>query len=366
MVATVLVAGASGLVGTAAVERFAAEGWEVVALSRRAPELTVPGTVRHIPVDLRDAAATDHAIRSVGPLSHVVYAAVYETAGVVAGWRDVDQMQVNRDMLRNVLDPLTSLGTLAHVNLLQGTKAYGAHLHRIPIPAREGAPRDPHANFYWLQEDLVRQRAAEEGWAFTVLRPQLIVGPACGVALSMPPVLGVYAALCRAEGRPFAFPGGFPGVGEAVDARIVAGALHWAATTPAAAGETYNLTNGDVFDWRQLWPVLADTLGVSVGPDAPLRLGEYLPSRAATWDAIVARCGLRPQSLSQVVGESHHFADACLAVGLERALPPMFVSTIKIRQAGFSEFADTERSFCDALRTLIHRRVLPGPHDPVV
>lgn len=379
--ATVVVAGASGLVGTAAVERFAAEGWDVVALSRRAPELAAggpargatagpaPGSVRHVPVDLRDRAGVDEALGSVvgpaGPVSHLVYAAVYETPGVVAGWRDPDQMQVNRDMLRHVLDALSARGGLRHVNLLQGTKAYGAHLHRIPIPARERLPRDPHANFYWLQEDLVRERAAAEGWAFTVLRPQLIVGPAHGVALSMPPILGVYAALCRAEGKPFAFPGGSPGVNEAVDARIVAGALHWAATTPAAAGETYNITNGDVFDWRQLWPALADTLGVATGPDTPLSLGDHLPSRAGLWEQIVARCGLRPLSLAEVVGESHHFADACLAFGSARPLPPMFVSTVKIRQAGFTEFADTEDSFCDALRTLIERRILPGPHDPV-
>ena len=109
--ATVMVAGASGLVGTAAVERFAAEGWDVVALSRRAPELAgaIPtaGSVRHLPVDLRDRDAVDaavgQAVAAAGPVSHLVYAAVYETPGVVAGWRDPDQMQVNRDMLRHVL-----------------------------------------------------------------------------------------------------------------------------------------------------------------------------------------------------------------------------------------------------------------------
>jgi len=363
--ATVVVAGASGLVGTAAVERFAAEGWDVVALSRRAPELEAGGSVRHVPVDLRDAATTAAAIRSIGPVSHLVYCAVYETPGVVAGWRDTEQMEINRDMLRHVLDPLAAVGGLRHVGLLQGTKAYGAHLHRIPIPARERAPRDPHANFYWLQEDLVRERSAAEGWAFTVLRPQLIVGPAYGVALSMPPVLGVYAAVCRAEGRPFAFPGGSPALTEAVDARIVAGALHWAATSAHAAGETYNVTNGDVFDWRALWPALADTLGVATGPDEPLDLADHLPARAELWDRIVARCGLRPLPLADVLGHSHHFADAYLARGIDRPLPPVLVSTIKIRQAGFAEFADTEDSFREALETLIRRRIIPGPADPV-
>ena len=38
--------------------------------------------------------------------------------------------------------PLHAVAPLRHVTLLQGTKAYGAHLHPIPIPARERAPRD--------------------------------------------------------------------------------------------------------------------------------------------------------------------------------------------------------------------------------
>ena len=39
MTGTVLIAGASGLVGTAAAIEFADAGWNVIALSRRVPEL---------------------------------------------------------------------------------------------------------------------------------------------------------------------------------------------------------------------------------------------------------------------------------------------------------------------------------------
>ncbi|MCU1504775.1 MAG: short-chain dehydrogenase, partial [Ilumatobacteraceae bacterium] len=39
MAGTVLVVGASGLVGSAAVERFLVDGWDVIATSRRAPEV---------------------------------------------------------------------------------------------------------------------------------------------------------------------------------------------------------------------------------------------------------------------------------------------------------------------------------------
>ncbi len=60
-----------------------------------------------------------------------------------------------------------------------------------------------------------------------------------------------------------------------------------------------------------------------------------------------------------LVGESHHYADICFGYGATIAPPPAFVSTVKIKQAGFCEVYDTELSFRYWLRTLIERKVLP-------
>jgi NAD(P)-dependent dehydrogenase (short-subunit alcohol dehydrogenase family) len=51
---TVLVVGASGLVGTAAVEAFLEAGDNVIALSRREPEIDSPRAYTHVSVDLTD------------------------------------------------------------------------------------------------------------------------------------------------------------------------------------------------------------------------------------------------------------------------------------------------------------------------
>ncbi len=360
MTDTVLIAGASGLVGTAAVERFLTDGWDVIAVSRRAPEVDSRQPYRHLPVDLRDAEATGAAVAGLREVTHVVYAAVFEKPGLVAGWSEHDQMETNARMLAQLMDPLGAAAKgLRHASLLQGTKAYGAHLHPIPVPARERYPRDDHENFYWLQEDYIRARAAEQGWSFTIWRPQLIVGPNCGVVMNLPPVIGAYAAICRAEARPFGFPGGAPWVWEAVDTRLLADAMAWAAAAAAARDETFNLTNGEVFEWRNLWPAMARTLGVEVGPDQPLRLSKFLPSRASLWESIVATHRLRPLSMSQLLGESHHYADLCFAYGAEQPPPPTFLSTVKIKQAGFTGTWDTEESFCHWLQVLMDRKVLP-------
>jgi len=356
---TVLIAGASGLVGTAAMESFAADGYDVIALSRRRPELATPVAFRQLALDLRDERACRHAIAEAGEVTHVVYAAVHETPGLVAGWRDPSQMETNLAMLRNVIEPLRQRDGLRHVSVLQGTKAYGAHVHPMRIPGRERHPRDDHQNFYWLQEDYIREASAGAGWTFTIWRPQLIVGPNHGVVMNLPPIIGAYAAIRRHEGRPFSFPGGPSRPWEAVDTRLVADAMVWGASAPNAAGETFNLTNGEVFEWRDLWPALADELGAELGPDEPASLAAYLPARADVWDEIVAEHGLRPIPMAQLLGESHHYADICFGYGATVAPPPTFVSTVKVKQAGFGQVYDTEESFRHWLRTLIERKVLP-------
>jgi len=356
---TVLVAGASGLVGTAAARAFAATGWSVIAVSRRRPELLAGLRVQHLPLDLSDADACRAAASGLSATTHVVYAAVHELPGLMPGWSDPLQIETNGRMLENLLVPLAEAAALDHVTLLQGTKAYGAAVRPMRIPARESQPRVDHPNFYWLQEDFLRAHANRQGYGWTVLRPQLIVGPNHGVVMNLPPVIGAYAALRRAEGQPFSYPGGADWVWEAADADLVGRACRWAATAEAARGEIFNVTNGEVFCFRDLWPALAEVLGVDTGTDEPVRMATYLTERAGHWRDLVRRHGLQNIELPALLGESHHYADLCFNYGSDLPPPPTFVSTVKIRQAGFTEACNTEQSFCRWLDDLQQRRVLP-------
>jgi nucleoside-diphosphate-sugar epimerase len=311
-------------------------------------------------VDLRNEAASREALGALSGVTHVVYAAVYEKPDLVAGWHDRDQMETNETMLRNTVEPLAAAGSLRHVSILQGTKAYGVHLHPIPIPARERDPRDDHENYMFLQEDYLRAAADRHGFAYTIWRPQVTVGPNVGVELNIIPAIGAYAAIAREEGLPFAFPGGPSFVWEAVDVRLLADALAWATTAPQAANETFNITNGDVFEWRNLWPQMAEVLGVEPGPDDPKSMAEYFAGKDELWERITEKRGLRPIPLADILGESHHYADFCFAYGAEDPPPPAFSSRIKLMQAGFAGCYDTQETFNFWLRDLIHRRVIPG------
>lgn len=357
----VLIAGASGVVGSAVLEAFLDDGWDVVALSRRAPETRNARPFEHLSVDLRDEAAARAALGARRGITHVAFAALHELPGLISGWSDPTLMETNFSMLRHCIEPLIEQSqALRHVTIMQGTKAYGVHLHPMDIPARESAPRDPHANFYWLQEDYLKDRAPRAGFSYTIMRPPMVVGGAIGAAMNVAPVLGAYSAICREEGRPLGFPGGAPYVWEALDSRVLAKAFVWAARSPQARNEIFNLSNGDVFDWRSVWPAIADALGVEVGEDTPLSLAEFLPTRSETWDLIVAKYGLRKIALKELLGESHFIADFCLLAGVKETPPPALMSTIKIRKAGFHEVCDTQEMFRYWLKDLIDRKILPA------
>jgi len=355
---TALIVGASGLVGTAAANAFLNAGWKVIAASRRYPEL-LHGEFTHIPLDLNDAQACQDFANSFSDITHIVYTAVYELPGLIAGWSDPKQIDTNGQMIRNLFDPLLEVNPIAHVTLLQGTKAYGGTVQPMRVPARESQPRVDHPNFYWLQQDYLSEKSAEAHFELTILRPQLIVGPNHGVVMNLPPVIGAYAALRREQGEPFSFPGGANWVWEAVDVRLVGDACLWAAQNAVAHGETYNLTNGEVFMWRDMWPALADTLGVEIGDDEPIDLAAYMEAHSDSWRSIVTKYGLRDLELAALLGESHHYANLCFGYGAQSPPSPTFVSTVKIKQAGFTETYDTQASFCDWLGDLKQRKIIP-------
>jgi nucleoside-diphosphate-sugar epimerase len=357
----VLVTGASGLLGVAAIEKFLAAGWEVIGVSRRKPVLPSGRDIEFLSVDLRDKEASRAAFGRLTDVTHIAYTAIHEKPELVAGWSSKDQIETNNAMLHNVVEPIVRAASrFQHISILQGTKVYGVHLHPIPIPARERDARKDHENFFFDHEAYVREMGAQYGFSYTALRPQLVTGPTPG-ALNVLPAIGVYAAMRREKGEPFSFPGGPSFVWEAADADLVADVMVWAAQSPQAANEAFNITNGDVFEWRSLWPALAQTLGVETAADMPTSVAAYIEKNADVWNQIVAKYDLRSKNLREFVGQGDQHLDFAFAYGAP-AGPRAFVSTIKLRQAGFTKTIDTEDSFRKALQSLIDRKLLPAAY----
>jgi nucleoside-diphosphate-sugar epimerase len=354
---TILIAGALGVVGRAALAHFETSGsCRVIGLSRRAPDF--PTGAEWVNVDLTNEAEAVSSLSGLTGVTHVVYAALYEEAKLVDGWTGERQIRTNLAMFRNLVEPIaaTSPG-LRHITLLQGTKAYGIHHGSFRIPARESDPRFIASNFYYDQEDWLRERAASELWSFTVLRPQLVCGFAVGNPMNAVTAIGVYAAICRELGQPLRFPGGEPCFQEAVDADLLARAIDWAGREPRCAGEIYNITNGDVFSWPNLWPRFAALLGVEPGTAHPHALAAVMSDKAPVWDRTVRRHGLRPYPYQDLVA-SWEFLDFTLRQGEHRPRHSI-MSTIKARQHGFHDCVDTEEMFARLFRRLQAERILP-------
>ena len=262
----VVVAGATGLVGNAALRHFGgAGGCDVVALSRRKPRELYGA--RHVSIDLTDPAQCTQAATALQDTTHLVYAALYEAPNLVDGWRDPNQIRTNDLMLRNLMAALEPVApALRHVALLQGTKAYGVHVRPLTVPAREGrSEMYEQPNFYWAQENFLRELQQGKAWHWSILRPVLIVGEAIGGAMDLIPPLGVYAAMLREQGRPLDYPGGAARVSQAVDVDLLARAIAWSGEAAAARNEAFNVTNGDVFTWENVWPAIADALEMKPG-----------------------------------------------------------------------------------------------------
>ena len=101
----IVVAGATGLVGNAALRHFGSSGTcEVVALSRRKPRELYGA--RHVALDLTSEADCRRAASEFRDATHLVYAALYEAPQLVDGWRDPEQISTNDRMLRNLMGAL--------------------------------------------------------------------------------------------------------------------------------------------------------------------------------------------------------------------------------------------------------------------
>jgi nucleoside-diphosphate-sugar epimerase len=344
----VLVAGSHGLIGRHVCEQLlAGDRWEVLGASRRAAGIA--GTT-HLALDLEDADASRQSLAELGEVTHLVFAAYAPDADPSR------ESERNRVLLANALAGLAAAGApLRHVTLYQGAKAYGAHLGPFPTPALEDDPRVLGPLFYYAQEDLLRAEAERQGFAFTIFRPDFILGIAEDNAINILLSAAVYGAYCRVEGVPFRFPGS-PGAYEALlqmtDAGLLARATEWAMDAASAANQVFNVTNGDHIRWSRQWPLLAAALELEPGGVGEISLRRHVAGRPDVWQEIVAADGLRPSAVERMV--SWDATDFMFSITWD-----VHSSTVKLRQAGFGESLDTAQRIGELVAQMRAERVVP-------
>ncbi|MFK4135017.1 SDR family oxidoreductase [Pseudomonas luteola] len=341
-----LVVGASGIIGNAVVETLAENPeWRVRAVRR-----TFVPNVETIDLDLTDANATAQALSQAGDTTHVFYAALRPDSSLAK------EADINGAMLRNVLDGLKSAGAkLQRVVHYQGAKVYGVHLGPTAAPFYEDDPRHLSPNFYYTQEDLLRERAAQGEFEWSILRPDVVVGDIAGNPMNIALVIGAFAALSKQAGVPLRFPGSMKAYREVLaqltDARWLARASVWAALDPAARNEAFNLV-GEPFRWERLWHKIGEALDMDVADPQPFSLATQMPSKADDWQKLAEQHQLESVPYEKLVGWK--FGDFVFNTEFD-----MISDMGKIRRAGFTEAVSTEDCLIGAIKRLQEKKYIP-------
>ena len=350
---SVLVVGASGIVGGAVSRVFSEAGWKVHGLARN--PLRIEGVVP-VRADLSDGDATHEALAGLSP-----------DAVVLATWSrretEAEMIEVNGAMVRNLLDAVRPAGTVRHVALSTGLKHYLGPFEAYgkgdmpKTPFREDQGRLNVANFYYAQEDEVFAAAERDGFAWSVHRPHTIIGKAVGNAMNMGTTLAVYATLCRETGRPFRFPGSvtqWESLTDMTAADLLGRHVLWATTTPAAANEAFNVVNGDVFRWSWMWERIAGWFGLEAkafdGIERPLET--QMTDDGPIWRRIAEREGLAEPDLARLASPWH--TDADLGRPIE-----VVTDMSKSRRFGFLDYEATDGAFYALFARLRSCRLIP-------
>ncbi|KAF8665938.1 hypothetical protein HU200_054023 [Digitaria exilis] len=381
-----LVVGATGIVGSSLVSILPLPDtpggpWKVYALSRRPlPPWASSSSdhhVTHLQVDLTDSTAVAAALAPLTDITHVFYVAL-STSHVIESLN----RRSNPAMLRNVLSVVVpNCPALAHVSLQTGIKHYtgpplaltarlisgilrgiiiiisssssssssSAASGRLRPPYTEDMPRLGWRNFYYDQEDVLLDAISQpqrggDVISWSVHRPNLIFGISPRSAMNIVFSLCVYASICRKEGVALRWPGSqgaWEGYSMASDADLVAEQHIWAAVDPMAKNEAFNCSNGDIFRWEQLWPILADRFGLEwVGYEGEKKramLAWAMPRKADVWAQIVEENQL---VATQVQDVNWWFVDGLLGTNWE-----FLDSMNKSKEHGFLGFRNTAKSF---------------------
>jgi nucleoside-diphosphate-sugar epimerase len=138
------------------------------------------------------------------------------------------------------------------------------------------------------------------------------------------------------------------------DARLLARHLLWAATTPAAANQAFNVVNGDVFRWSWMWERLADWFGIAAVPfDGTVQpLEVQMAADGAVWRELAARHDLAEPAIERLISPWH--TDADLGRPIE-----VVTDMSKSRRLGFTAYQSTDQAFFRLFDALRADRLIP-------
>ncbi|KAF9700959.1 hypothetical protein EKO04_000841 [Ascochyta lentis] len=410
---TAIVTGATGIQGREIVLELAKDRqqWPTVHALSRSKKERYPETVLHHHIDLMsspDEMAND--LKDVQG-SHVFFAAYMQKDTEKENW------DVNGAILSNFLQALVKTGAIQSVEriiLLTGAKQYGVHLGVPKQPMLESDPWLTDSkwppNFYYNQQNILHSFCKEHNKDWTVTYPNDVIGYAVDNYMNLATAIALYAVVSKeldpnSEG--LVFPGS-PAFYTKFDcftsAKLHAQFCAWAALEPSTANEAFNVVNGDVESWQNLWPKVANYFGSNVKSNqfksgASSSLLKYVAGDASSTSKLAPEPPITVQSstsgldgtsvLAQSVVEQHidlekwsqrqDVKDAWCRIAEREGLEEdafekvtwgflgfalgrnydLIISMSKARKAGWTGYVDTWESLADVFDQLRKARILP-------
>jgi nucleoside-diphosphate-sugar epimerase len=404
-----IVVGATGISGFNTIRSLLdlEDRWSTIfALSRRPfSEETLSlltaqqrSRIQHVSIDLTESGNTIASrLKETGVNAEYVffYGYMHPKGMSAMDVNSEEQMaKANVPVFDNFLKALPLANIKPKRILLQtGGKNYGMQIGRARTPFVESDPQPRHLsqNFYYPQEDLLKEycdKNPECGW--NVVRPFGIIGavPTTGMSTFMP--FAVLASVCAKKQEPVFFGGDISEWQYEFlhsSARLTGYLSEWAVLEEKCKDQAFNTHDGSPLSWDRFFEELVRWYGVEKGikgpePDqhkiqvttlaggdmCPLGYGPgpeiHLSSRIADWaedesNARVWRTMMEESagSLKVDVFDAGFSAEIADFAYYKMGQP----SSAKMRRFGFNGFVDTMESVFEMYTEMAKLGVLPAP-----
>ena len=273
----------------------ALDDWEVIAISRRRPD--IEGEYRHIAVDLLNEEDCRDNLSNLREVSHIFFTAYVERPT----WTEM--VTPNLNMLVNLVEAIEPVATgLRHINLMQGTKWYGNHKNTARHQPRNPTRGICHPTFTMTSNASSLIGKKGKNWTWSSARPHGVCGLAFGNPMNLVIAVAVYATISKALGLPLRHPGSRANAHalyQVTDSGLIARACTWMATEEQCTNEPFNITNGDIFRWEDLWPTLADYFDMEISQPQKINLTQMMSDKGPLWDELTNQYGCSRGSLQK-------------------------------------------------------------------
>lgn len=237
--------------------------------------------IKHIPVDLSDSPekiAGDFAEAGVRP-DYVFYYTYAQPSSDGESGMDPKMAQklfdANVPLFRTFLKALEIVHIEPKRILLQtGGKNYGMHIGRVRTPLVESDPQPRHLsnNFYYAQEDDLKEFCSRHSTGWNVVRPAGVIGASPNSPLNTFWPFAIYAAIQARTDEPLEFGGTFESWQFEADhstARLSGYLSEWAVLEEKCVDQAFNAMDGGLLSWDRFFSELARWFGVSKGVVPP-------------------------------------------------------------------------------------------------